>query len=239
MRSSFAPLIEGRVGTLPNAALGLPAMSGYECHPAHTQLDADVEPLSRLEFGVGNGMPARVAGHHGGGFAAIARGGSRGSYANAGPIGNGPDPSALRRAQAANANRRAHAGGARVPSHTNRGAGHASAHPNGPAQVPGAARIVPTTTGLGGAAPGTAPAGHPGSDLAAAADGAVSGHVIGTYLHGPVLQLNPDLADLLIGWAIGRTLDPVDAQLADDAMPADRGAQPVAQPVSVRGASTV
>jgi CobQ-like glutamine amidotransferase family enzyme len=35
-------------------------------------------------------------------------------------------------------------------------------------------------------------------------DGAISGHVVGTYLHGPVLPRNPELADLLLGWALGR-----------------------------------
>jgi len=35
------------------------------------------------------------------------------------------------------------------------------------------------------------------------ADGFVAGHVIGTYLHGPVLARNPELADLLLGWALG------------------------------------
>lgn len=34
-------------------------------------------------------------------------------------------------------------------------------------------------------------------------EGAVSGRVVGTYLHGPVLARNPALADLLIGWALG------------------------------------
>jgi CobQ-like glutamine amidotransferase family enzyme len=34
-------------------------------------------------------------------------------------------------------------------------------------------------------------------------DGAVRGHVVGTYLHGPVLPRNPELADLLLGWATG------------------------------------
>jgi hypothetical protein len=37
-----------------------------------------------------------------------------------------------------------------------------------------------------------------------ATDGAVSGHVVGTYLHGPVLPRNPELADLLLAWALGR-----------------------------------
>ena len=33
-------------------------------------------------------------------------------------------------------------------------------------------------------------------------DGAVSGRVIGTWLHGPVLPRNRALADLLLGWAV-------------------------------------
>ncbi|GAA3621368.1 glutamine amidotransferase [Marihabitans asiaticum] len=32
-------------------------------------------------------------------------------------------------------------------------------------------------------------------------EGARSGHVIGSYLHGPILPANPALADTLIGWA--------------------------------------
>jgi CobQ-like glutamine amidotransferase family enzyme len=35
-------------------------------------------------------------------------------------------------------------------------------------------------------------------------EGAISGHVIGTYLHGPVLARNPALADMLLGWAVGK-----------------------------------
>jgi CobQ-like glutamine amidotransferase family enzyme len=37
----------------------------------------------------------------------------------------------------------------------------------------------------------------------AAADGVLLGRVIGTYLHGPVLALNPALADLLLEWVVG------------------------------------
>jgi CobQ-like glutamine amidotransferase family enzyme len=33
--------------------------------------------------------------------------------------------------------------------------------------------------------------------------------VLGTYLHGPALVRNPDLADLLLGWVAG-SLPPVD-----------------------------
>jgi CobQ-like glutamine amidotransferase family enzyme len=35
-------------------------------------------------------------------------------------------------------------------------------------------------------------------------EGAWSGRVLGTYLHGPVLVRNPALADLLLTWAVGR-----------------------------------
>lgn len=34
-------------------------------------------------------------------------------------------------------------------------------------------------------------------------DGAVQGRIIATYLHGPALARNPDLADLLLGWVVG------------------------------------
>ena len=40
-------------------------------------------------------------------------------------------------------------------------------------------------------------------------EGAISGHVIGTYLHGPVLVRNPALADLLLAWAVGGALEPL------------------------------
>lgn len=42
-----------------------------------------------------------------------------------------------------------------------------------------------------------------------AAEGAVSGHVVCTYLHGPVLARNPVLADLLLEWAVGEPLVPL------------------------------
>ena len=41
-------------------------------------------------------------------------------------------------------------------------------------------------------------------------EGAVFGRVVGTYLHGPVLARNPALADLLLSWATGRRLEPLD-----------------------------
>ena len=37
----------------------------------------------------------------------------------------------------------------------------------------------------------------------AATEGAIQGRVVGTYLHGPALAVNPALADLLLGWVAG------------------------------------
>jgi len=45
-------------------------------------------------------------------------------------------------------------------------------------------------------------------------DGFVTGRVLGTYLHGPVLARNPEVADLLLGWVVG-TLPPLDRPAAD------------------------
>lgn len=41
-------------------------------------------------------------------------------------------------------------------------------------------------------------------------EGSVSGHVLGTYLHGPCLVRNPEIADQLLGWALGRELPALD-----------------------------
>lgn len=40
-------------------------------------------------------------------------------------------------------------------------------------------------------------------------EGAISGHVLGTYLHGPGLARNPGVADLLLGWCAGAELEPI------------------------------
>jgi CobQ-like glutamine amidotransferase family enzyme len=60
----------------------------------------------------------------------------------------------------------------------------------------------------------------------AATDGAVSGKVIGTWLHGPVLPRNRALADLLLGWAAPR-LAPV--ELAEDSLADAIGAKRIAE----------
>jgi CobQ-like glutamine amidotransferase family enzyme len=47
-------------------------------------------------------------------------------------------------------------------------------------------------------------------------EGAVSGRVVGTYLHGPLLARNPALADLLLSWALdGEVFEPLDDSAAE------------------------
>ena len=48
-------------------------------------------------------------------------------------------------------------------------------------------------------------------------DGALTTTVVGTYLHGPVLARNPDLADLLLRRATGLTLSPLSVPGQEDA----------------------
>jgi lipid II isoglutaminyl synthase (glutamine-hydrolysing) len=48
-------------------------------------------------------------------------------------------------------------------------------------------------------------------------DGAFQGRVLGTYLHGPLLPRNPELADLLLSWAVGRELEPLASEFAERA----------------------
>ena len=54
------------------------------------------------------------------------------------------------------------------------------------------------------------------------AEGAVTGRVVCTYLHGPVLARNPMLADLLLEWAVGTPLSPVPEVPELDALRAER-----------------
>ena len=46
-------------------------------------------------------------------------------------------------------------------------------------------------------------------------EGAVLGHTLATYMHGPALVRNPAMADLLLGWAVGKGLPPMDEPLVD------------------------
>ncbi|NIH81330.1 type 1 glutamine amidotransferase [Amycolatopsis viridis] len=59
--------------------------------------------------------------------------------------------------------------------------------------------------GITGVGPGSVPLGRvsAGAGNGDGGDGAVTGRVLATYLHGPVLARNPALADLLIGWMTG------------------------------------
>jgi len=63
-------------------------------------------------------------------------------------------------------------------------------------------------------------------------EGAWSGRVVGTYLHGPVLARNPALADVLLGWALGadRPLAPLDdereSELRTERLAAARRSRP-------------
>jgi CobQ-like glutamine amidotransferase family enzyme len=69
-----------------------------------------------------------------------------------------------------------------------------------------------TTLGAGTAALGRVSHGVGNGD---GGEGAVSGRVVGTYLHGPVLARNPGLADLLLSWALGEEVGSLPA--LDDA----------------------
>jgi CobQ-like glutamine amidotransferase family enzyme len=85
---------------------------------------------------------------------------------------------------------------------------------------------LPTLTGFenhGGATSlleGTAALGRVlvgvGNGAGDGSEGAMRGHVVGTYLHGPVLARNPALADRLLSWALGdATLHAVDDEASE------------------------
>ncbi|NMH99281.1 type 1 glutamine amidotransferase [Pseudonocardia acidicola] len=67
----------------------------------------------------------------------------------------------------------------------------------------GATRLGPAARPLGRVRAGV------GNGAGIPVDGAVQGRVLGTYLHGPVLARNPQLADLLLGWVVGEPLAPL------------------------------
>lgn len=71
-----------------------------------------------------------------------------------------------------------------------------------------------TTVGSGAAPLGTVRTGV-GNGAGGRVDGARSGKVIGTYMHGPVLARNPALADLLLSWVVG-DLEPLDDRESDE-----------------------
>ena len=66
-------------------------------------------------------------------------------------------------------------------------------------------------TTLGAAAKPLAKVRHGvGNGTADRVEGVVQGSVLGTYMHGPLLARNPELADYLLEKATGRTLEPLD-----------------------------
>ena len=77
----------------------------------------------------------------------------------------------------------------------------------------GRTRLGPGTRPLGRVVHGHGNNGEDGFE------GGVTGRVIGTYLHGPLLPKNPWLADTLIAWALEhRTGSPVTLEPLDDAI---------------------
>ncbi len=58
-------------------------------------------------------------------------------------------------------------------------------------------------------------------------EGVWQGKLLGTYMHGPALARNPAIADLLLSWATGSTMDPLDdtwpTRLRDERLAALRG----------------
>ncbi len=72
------------------------------------------------------------------------------------------------------------------------------------------------------------PLGRRVPERGAPTDGAVSGRVIGTYLHGPVLACNPRFADRLLEWVTGpleHLADPQAEQLHDERVSALQAAR--------------
>lgn len=73
----------------------------------------------------------------------------------------------------------------------------------------GATHLGPAARPLGRVRTGVGN-GAPSAQVRGPVEGAVQGHILGTYLHGPVLARNPDLADLLLSWALGAPLGPLE-----------------------------
>ena len=79
---------------------------------------------------------------------------------------------------------------------------------------PDAAPLGRVIRGVGNCdAHGAATAGSAEADGQVGAEGAVQGSIIATYMHGPALARNPQLADLLLARAMGvelSSLEPLD-----------------------------
>ncbi len=77
---------------------------------------------------------------------------------------------------------------------------HAGATHRGPGVVPLGTVLAGVGNGDGGGGRGRSASSGKGTE------GSVLGRIIGTYLHGPCLARNPQLADRLISWVVGREL---------------------------------
>ncbi len=66
---------------------------------------------------------------------------------------------------------------------------------------------------------GTVVKGH-GNDGESGYEGATRNRIIGTYLHGPLLPKNPQLADLLLSWALAHGGHPTQLEPLDDSLAA-------------------
>lgn len=55
-----------------------------------------------------------------------------------------------------------------------------------------------------------------GADRGEAVDGCIQNSIVATYMHGPVLARNPELADYLLERALGENLSPVDHREVDE-----------------------
>ncbi|MDQ6649906.1 MAG: glutamine amidotransferase [Actinomycetota bacterium] len=106
------------------------------------------------------------------------------------------------------------------PRRTPRAVGEAVVQPRADLGLPvvvgfenhgGLTSLGPSAQPLGTALAGIGNGGEPGGS-----EGIATGRILGTYLHGPVLALNPALADLLLSYVVG-SLEPIDDSAAERA----------------------
>jgi CobQ-like glutamine amidotransferase family enzyme len=107
-----------------------------------------------------------------------------------------------------------------------RAVGEVVAIPAGDAPRPADGQRLPTLTGFENhsavtvVGPGSRPVAEVvrgvGNGSGDRTEGAWSGRVLGTYLHGPVLARNAALADLLLGWALSTSEGPAQLDPLDD-----------------------
>ncbi|HVQ18208.1 MAG TPA: glutamine amidotransferase [Actinomycetes bacterium] len=72
---------------------------------------------------------------------------------------------------------------------------------------PGVASFAAVDVGVGNGADAGGPEGGPERGLEGGTEGAVVGRVLGTWLHGPLLPRNPEVADLILSWVLPECAD--------------------------------